>query len=260
MIKRLLVAALYHCGVDLLVADRKRRHGPLLCVLSGHRLIDEQRAEKIEDVRDLRRGCLTLSAFRRAVGYLRRHYRIVSLDEALKAGQGLPARAVVLTFDDAYKDVATHAWPMLSGAGIPFTVFQTTSYLGLNPRMLDREDVERMKEDPLITWGSHGVTHGHLTEMADAELDRQLVESKATLERLVERPVQYLCYPDGKVDTRVVARARAAGYKAACATGRRLNRVPFNPFQIQRIPFENEPLPRFAFRLAGRNSGNRQLT
>ena len=187
MTKRLLVTLLYHCGGDLLFARWVRRQAPALCVLSGHRVIDERRAESIADVRDLRRGCLTLSAFRRAVGYLKRHYRILSLDDALAAGKRMPRRAVVLTFDDAYKDVATHAHPMLSDAGIPFTIFQTTSYLGTNPRMLDREDLERMREDPLITWGSHGVTHKPFTELDDAELDRELSDSKAVLEQVLRK-------------------------------------------------------------------------
>jgi len=249
--KRTLVTLLYHCGGDLLLARWVRRQGALLCVLSGHRIIDERRAESIGDLRDLRRGCLTVSAFRRAVGYLKRHYKIVSLDDALAAGDRLPPRAVVLTFDDAYKDVATHAHPMLSDAGIPFTVFQTTSYLGTNPRMLDREDLLRMREDPLITWGSHGVTHTPFTELAAAALERELSESKTALEQILRKPVHYLCYPDGKYDSRVIAHAKAAGYQAACATGRGLNPVPIAPYAISRIPFETEPLARFAFRVAG---------
>lgn len=252
MIRRLLITTLYHCGGDLLVANRARRDAPRLCVLSGHRIVDEERVEKVEDARDVQRGCLTLTGFRQAIGYLKRHYEIISLDDALAAGEHLPRRAVVLTFDDAFKDVAVHAHPMLSGAGIPFTVFQTTSYLGVNPRMLDRDDLENMREDPLVTWGSHGVTHRPFTELDDTELDRQFHESRAALEDILEKPVRYLCYPDGAYDERVVARARAAGYEAACTTGRILNTLPLNPFAIKRIPFDNEPIARFAFRVAGR--------
>ena len=250
--KRLLAAILYHCGVDLVTCRWVRRDGPRLCVLSGHRVIDETRAEKIEDVRDLYRGCLTLSAFRRSIGYLVKHYEIISLEKAVAAESALPGRAVVLTFDDAYKDVATYAHPMLAAAAIPFTVFQTTSYLGTNPRMLDHADVERMSKDPLVTWGSHGITHKSFTDLDDSELDRELRESKSMLEDILNKPVKYLCYPDGKYDGRVIARARAAGYKAACSTGRTLNAVPLNPYAIKRIPFENEPLSRFAFRVAGK--------
>ena len=253
MIKRLVSSLLYHGGCDLLYASwYRQRYGPQLCVLSGHRIIDQSHAESLEDVRDLRRGCLSVAAFGRAIAYLQRHYQFLALETARDAGEDLLPRAVVLTFDDAHKDVAIHAHPILSAAEIPFTIFQTTSYLGTNPRMLDRDDLVRMREDPLITWGSHGVTHRPLTELSDTDLENELRDSKARLEDILGKPVNHLCYPDGKYNAHVIDRAKAAGYRSACTTGRRLNCLPITPFAITRIPFDNEPLPRFAFRVAGR--------
>jgi peptidoglycan/xylan/chitin deacetylase (PgdA/CDA1 family) len=50
--------------------------------------------------------------------------------EARRGGAALPARAVLVTFDDAYRDFREHAWPVLKGLGIPATLFVPTAYPG----------------------------------------------------------------------------------------------------------------------------------
>jgi peptidoglycan/xylan/chitin deacetylase (PgdA/CDA1 family) len=60
------------------------------------------------------------------------HARVLPLAEAtvrLQAGT-LPRRAVVLTFDDGYADMATRVAPMLAARGMTATVFVATGFLG----------------------------------------------------------------------------------------------------------------------------------
>jgi peptidoglycan/xylan/chitin deacetylase (PgdA/CDA1 family) len=55
----------------------------------------------------------------------------VSLDDVLAAREGragLPPRAVLLTFDDAYDDFAEVAWPLLRHHGLPATLFVPTAF------------------------------------------------------------------------------------------------------------------------------------
>jgi peptidoglycan/xylan/chitin deacetylase (PgdA/CDA1 family) len=61
---------------------------------------------------------------------LRRHHPIglPELLAARRAGRPLPERAVVITFDDAYRDFLEHAWPVLARHGIPATLFVPTAY------------------------------------------------------------------------------------------------------------------------------------
>ena len=75
-----------------------------------------------------------------------------------------------------------------------------------------RELVERGVEV-----GSHTVSHPHLVELADEELERELVDSRRQLEDELGRPCRYFSYPYGEQDARVRAAARAAGYEAAFA-------------------------------------------
>lgn len=48
--------------------------------------------------------------------------------EAVAGVRSLPPRAVLLTFDDAYRDFATHAWPILRRLGLPTVLFVPTAY------------------------------------------------------------------------------------------------------------------------------------
>jgi peptidoglycan/xylan/chitin deacetylase (PgdA/CDA1 family) len=61
---------------------------------------------------------------------LRRH-RPIGLSDLLAAHRGirpLPRRAVLVTFDDAYRDFMENAWPILVRHGIPATLFVPTGY------------------------------------------------------------------------------------------------------------------------------------
>jgi len=67
------------------------------------------------------------------MAYLTARWRVISLGELLEVREGrrsLPARAVMVTFDDAYEDFAEHAWPTLRRHGVPVTMFVPTAYPG----------------------------------------------------------------------------------------------------------------------------------
>ena len=65
--------------------------------------------------------------------------------------------------------------------------------------------------------GSHTVSHPHLPQLSDAELDTELLYSRLCCEDELGVPCRYLAYPYGEHDERVRAAARRAGYTAAFA-------------------------------------------
>ncbi len=62
---------------------------------------------------------------------LLRRYAPVSLEDVVDARHGarrLPRRPLLVTFDDAYRDFASVAWPIIRSRGVPAAVFVPTGY------------------------------------------------------------------------------------------------------------------------------------
>jgi peptidoglycan/xylan/chitin deacetylase (PgdA/CDA1 family) len=75
----------------------------------------------------------TPAEFGEQMSFLASTYRPISLAELLAVRRGeapLPSRAVLVTFDDAYRDVAEHAWPIMRRRGVPLTLFVPTAFPG----------------------------------------------------------------------------------------------------------------------------------
>jgi peptidoglycan/xylan/chitin deacetylase (PgdA/CDA1 family) len=73
----------------------------------------------------------TPEGFESQLAHLAGRYRAVSLAEVLDARRGrrpLPPRALLVTFDDGYRDFAELAWPALRRHGVPATLFVPTAY------------------------------------------------------------------------------------------------------------------------------------
>jgi peptidoglycan/xylan/chitin deacetylase (PgdA/CDA1 family) len=88
--------------------------------------------------------------------------------------------------------------------------------------------------------GSHSLTHPFMTRCNDAELERELVESKRILERELERPVLSFCYPDGNSDARTQDAARRAGYDNAVTTRWGNNPAAVPAFALRRHDMSNK--------------------
>jgi peptidoglycan/xylan/chitin deacetylase (PgdA/CDA1 family) len=138
-------------------------------------------------------------------------------------------RRVHVTFDDAFRSVLD-ALPVLERLRVRTTVFACSGYGDGRPLDIDELRGDRFDARALATLtydelrmlrrrgveiGSHTITHAHLTRLDDAELGRELTESRARLEDELGEPVTTLAYPYGEEDARVRAAARAAGYVEA---------------------------------------------
>lgn len=72
---------------------------------------------------------MTPEIFRRQIEYVARYHTIISsgdLEDIVNGSRRLPPNAMVLTFDDGYRDVYDVALPILQKLGLPATVFITT--------------------------------------------------------------------------------------------------------------------------------------
>jgi peptidoglycan/xylan/chitin deacetylase (PgdA/CDA1 family) len=141
----------------------------------------------------------------------------------------LPARPVVITFDDGYADVHERALPLLTRFGYPATVFVTSGWLrdagpyaaGRAPgRMLCWTQVRELAAHG-IEIGGHSHRHPELDQLRAADLRDELIRSRALLEDRLDTRVSTMAYPYGYSSARVRRQVSAAGYVAACAVANR---------------------------------------
>ena len=108
--------------------DRVAPRSPgVLTVLTYHR-VDELEARP-----DLLPGLIsaTPADFGAEMAMVARDFDPVGIGDVLDAldrPQRLPRRAVLVTFDDGYRDFATNAWPIMRAASIPATLFVATAF------------------------------------------------------------------------------------------------------------------------------------
>lgn len=114
--------------IDLLCKLRVAASGPRIHVLGYHRVVDKL------DMTGLSAPinpalCITTDTFRRQMEQVQARFRVLSLDEAIRAIDGelaLDRDACAITFDDGYHDVVLRAHPVLAELGLPATVFVPT--------------------------------------------------------------------------------------------------------------------------------------
>ncbi|UFP94523.1 polysaccharide deacetylase family protein [Gloeobacter morelensis] len=136
--------------------------------------------------------------------------------EHLKNGAPLPAKPILLTFDDGYLGHLENAYPLLKEFNYPAVFFVHTAYVGVltgKPHM-DWDQIKQIDSEGLVSIQSHTITHpADLRTLDAAALERELVESKRILEQKLGHPVHYLAYPVGNQDERVRQAAIQAGYR-----------------------------------------------
>lgn len=99
-------------------------------ILAYHRILES--AEPAGFVFDPGLISASASAFDAQMAIIKRRYRPMSLGDVLgyvERGEALPARAVVITFDDGYEDNHRVAFPILRKHGIPATFFVSTAHI-----------------------------------------------------------------------------------------------------------------------------------
>ena len=119
--------------------------------------------------------------------------------------------AVVLTFDDGCDSDARVALPILRRFGLTAAFFVNPARVGDAGR-LSWDEVGALLAAGMHV-GSHGLDHTLLDGLSEAELERQLGESKRILETRLGVPIETLSLPGGSGGERALAVARQVGYR-----------------------------------------------
>lgn len=171
-------------------------------------------------------------------------YRVIPLDdlfEFLQFRSQIPARSVVITFDDGWRSVYDIAWPILKKYGYPATLFVYTDLIVGSREMLSWEQVRELSRNGFDIQ-CHSKTHRHLGRKKRKEsfrdyfeaVRKEIVESSKIIRKYTGREVKYLAYPYGDTNALVEAMTRQEGYRLAFTVER--ESVPFfsNDYRVSR--------------------------
>ncbi|MGB8658523.1 MAG: polysaccharide deacetylase family protein [Candidatus Zixiibacteriota bacterium] len=150
-------------------------------------------------------------------------------------------RSIILTFDDGYEDVYRIAFPILKKYGFVAVVFLVADrtqnqWDSAEPqaRLLSPEKISEMKEYG-IEFGSHTLTHPHLTGIDEGKAEEEIFGSKTKIEQIIQDKVTSFAYPYGELNDQVKELVKNAGYRFAVATDSGPPFIDDDLFRIRRI-------------------------
>jgi peptidoglycan/xylan/chitin deacetylase (PgdA/CDA1 family) len=166
------------------------------------------------------------------------------LVEAIRHGASLPARPIIITFDDANADNYTNAFPLMQKYGFTGVLYVPYAYIGV-PNYLT---VAQIHEMAAAGWevGSHTITHPtNFLALQPAAMRSEIVGSRQKLEELLGLPILTFAYPFGENSGAAVDYVHFAGYIAGMgATGFTADQGKSNLFVLQRVEIRASEDPR----------------
>lgn len=169
----------------------------------------------------------------RAAGY--QTITLYDLLANLTRGTALPEKAVIITFDDGYRDNYTNAFPLLAERDMTATFFIVTDFIddGL-PAYVTWEMVREMYAAGMQI-ESHGRNHFSLQNRDQDFLVWQALGSAETIEyELGVRP-RFVSYPAGEYDQLTMDIFHSAHYWAGVTTVQGASHSSDNLFELQRV-------------------------
>lgn len=155
-------------------------------------------------------------------------------DFVVGAVSELPEKPILITFDDGDIDNYEVAFPVLKNYGMKATFFIPTAYLDQADKLTSSQVLEMHHAG--MSFGSHTVTHRRLANLNEAELCKELEQSKQTLEDLLQNPVNSIAYPGGSYNETVMLLVKKFSYKAGFSTLSGQNSRSTPPLLMKRIP------------------------
>lgn len=117
-------------------------------------------------------------------------------------------------------------------------------------RAVTIDELHALAAGDLVEIGAHTVTHPILKGLAEGVQRSELRESKAQLERLLDRPVESFAYPYGTAAPDTVRLVTDAGFRRACTTAPGTVTPAGDPFRVPRFAVEDWDGDEFLRRLS----------
>lgn len=160
--------------------------------------------------------------FEQHLAYLAEHHEVVALETVVSALQQrlpLPDRAVVITFDDGYRNILDNAHAPLLKYQMPYTVFINPAVIGTRNDQLNWQQVKQMAEQG-VTFANHTQYHNHLLQRLAEENQSQWLsrtmqdinDAQDELAKHLSNAPRYVAYPFGEFNQQLKDTLVAQGY------------------------------------------------
>lgn len=164
-------------------------------------------------------------------------YTFVSMADvatALDKEQPLPAKPIILTFDDGYRDFYTDVLPILEKENTKATVYVISGFTG-RPNNMTFAQLQKVVASGLVEIGAHTIHHVDLSHASVRLATEEIADSKTQLEKLLGVTVTSFAYPDGRFNTKTVELVQSAGYTTAVSTHPGTEITTDNRFVLYRL-------------------------
>lgn len=156
-------------------------------------------------------------------------------------------KPLILTFDDGYQDNYQNLLPLLKKYNSKAVIFVLANReLTYNKwdvkkgevkaNLMSDNEIIKCHKSGYIEIASHGLNHKHLTKISDNELNKEIIESKQILEKIIADEIVSFAYPYGDYDDKVRIVVKNSGYNFGIATVQGDSCFKNDLFAIKRIP------------------------
>lgn len=231
----------------LTFAEMNALYGPCvyLPVLMYHHVQDMEAAKAKNQVG------LTVATetFAQQMQYLKdKGYNTVSMQDLIDFfdnGTPVAKKSILITFDDGYADLATDAYPVLTGLGLKATVFLATGLVN-NPGYLSWDQVVQIAPEGRILFANHTWSHKNIAA-ADEVMQKEILTADTQLiERNLNNP-KVFSFPYGLETARAEKYITDLGYKLAFSTKPGSILCAKRRLVLPRVRIGNTPISNYGF-------------
>lgn len=182
---------------------------------------------------------LTVSpgAFEEQMKYLfEQNYQPITFEKFinyLNAGEKIPERSLIITFDDGWKNQYQYAFPVLKKYNFPATFFVVVNYIG-GSKFMNWEQLKELLENGMEI-ESHSMNHPNLRGLSESSLKYEIQNSKIILEKELGSPINVFAYPYGAFDSKVIKVVKDSNYFVVVSTIEGVDQNLENVYTLKRI-------------------------
>jgi len=167
--------------------------------------------------------------FAEQMHWVQQHCKPIAINSLGRLQTGV--HHVVVTFDDGFQSVIENGLPELTSRDIPSMIFVAPGWLGKSPcwpgvvddlrvkeRVIDTQQLKDLKLNPLVSIGSHCISHPCLPDLEEDQAREEIIGAKIQLEKILGDKIDTLSFPFGEFNEAHVEMAYQAGYKRVFST------------------------------------------